>query len=658
MKRFPDRSRGWHCIAVFAVLISSFSPNSSSSASLADEARPHTVGVDDGAIQRAGAGVMHKDVPVPGPEQGSLTSPAQPFTAPHNDFSIDLRQSLASEASAAAFPSQTATDELGAAAQIPGGTVNIRLNAGVRSSVGAGLPLTLALPADAEIGPVIAHVATLPASSAVQLSPFGFAFTVQLNAAELDESQSVQRRAALTQPLELTLTYGAIPLPFGGAVRSRLRLIRASGCRLAVQTEASVSPEHTSCATWEPLPTTNDLAAQRLTATLADAPVTVAPEPSAQDEPSSLYSPPLSGSDAQTATAPSSGAVTSLYLPFVSGTAVGNSDVIYVLASDAYGPTGDYRAAQMNLLDDYTVALFSGAFATAYPIPLPPATAGATPDLALTYNSGSVDAMHNVRNPQGGAAGLGWQLNYGYITKSPNRCTGCPSVVYTLNLNGVNARLVQLSGSSYRLENDPYWQITQDGANWWVVQPDGAILRFGRYLAPDTGVYEGFTDSQSTTYWLARREDANGNLTSYFYDGELGRYTNTSGSQISYTRATHLVRIEYTKRVGQAAQPHARVLFNSELRCNNNLVATECNGAEDFPDAPTDLNYGQTTPTYWSERRLDNIQTQVFDPNTTQWRTVAIYDLAHAFQGQPATSQTLVLTEIVQRLSPSGIAGR
>jgi RHS repeat-associated protein len=579
--------------------------------------------------------------PTPAPEQS-----AQPLdTTP--DASSNPGQWQHEEAFAAEAPSQPWTDAPSVAAQIPGGSDDILLSAGVRSSAGAGLPLALALPADAEIGPVIAHVATLPLPAASRLSPFGFAFTIQLRDAETGGDQDVHTSRIQTQPLELTLDYGAIPLPYGGDVSSRLRIIRASGCRVDILVEASESLERGWCATWEPLPTTNDLATQRLTATLSDAPVTVAPEPSAPDAPSSLYSPPLSEGDIQTVTASSSGAATSLYLPFVAGAGTGAGDVIYVLASDAYGPTGDYRAAQMNLVDDYAVALFSGAFATAYPIALPPATAGATPDLALTYNSGSVDAMHNVRNPQGSTAGLGWQMNYGYIAWSWNRCTGCSPVVYTLNYNGMSARLVQSTGSTFRLENDPYWRITQEGANWLVVQPDGTRLRFGQYLAPETGVYEGATDSNAK--WLARSEDPNGNLTSYFYDGESGRYTNASGSQVSYTRARHLVRIEYTKRVGQAVQPHARVLFNSELRCNNNLVATECNGAEDFPDAPTDLNSGQTTPTYWSERRLDNIQTQLFDPNTAQWRTVAIYDLAHAFQGQPATSQTLVLSEIVQR---------
>ena len=86
-----------------------------------------------------------------------------------------------------------------AAAQIPSGSVDIRLGAGVQTAAGAELPLALALPADAPMTTVMAHVATLPASSAVQLSPFGFAFTAQLNAAELDESQSVQRRASLTR---------------------------------------------------------------------------------------------------------------------------------------------------------------------------------------------------------------------------------------------------------------------------------------------------------------------------------------------------------------------------------------------------------------------------------------------------------------------------
>ena len=59
-----------------------------------------------------------------------------------------------------------------------------------------------------------------------------------------------------------------------------------------------------------------------------------------------------------------------------------------MLATSTSGPGGDYSATPLNAVSDYQTDLFAGTFATSYPLAVPPAAAGAAPDVSLVYNSG------------------------------------------------------------------------------------------------------------------------------------------------------------------------------------------------------------------------------------------------------------------------------
>ncbi|RME50333.1 MAG: carbohydrate-binding protein, partial [Caldilineae bacterium] len=393
-----------------------------------------------------------------------------------------------------------------------------------------------------------------------------------------------------------------------------------------------------------------------------------------------------------------------IYLPLVGGGSGGGTDnggapdsderppapdgVIFVLASSANGSQGDYSFTPLANVSDYQVSLATGAATTGYPIPAPPPKAGPAPAIGLAYNSGQVDGMHTHRNNQPGSVGIGWSLEMGAITRHLKTCgvSQAPGDLcvtgdnYSIVLNGISSRLVKESGNLYRLQDDPHWQVeklTSSNGNhpdaqreyWQVTTPDGVKYRFGGEFVDENGadqnsvfyvtVYDtdpavcgNYAYDLCNKAWrwnLDRIEDPNGNVVNYFYDQETNYYKarNDSRSQFrkEYVRAGHVRRIEYTNRSGSAPAPHARVLFNMELRCTNPTTSTGCDWPSDFPDTPGDLACeasgacSQNRPTFWSQRRLDSVQTQVYDTGLNEWRTVALYDLTQSFPSPPTDSQ-------------------
>ena len=361
-----------------------------------------------------------------------------------------------------------------------------------------------------------------------------------------------------------------------------------------------------------------------------------------------------------------------------------------VLATSASGPDGDYGATPLNVVSDYQTNLFTGGFTTGYDFALPPAAAGAAPSLHLAYNSGAVDAVGPDTNSQPSNVGIGWELDTGSITRAVKPCEAvygstvhglCSSGDnYVLSLNGLASRLVAQGGNRYRLQRDPLWQVEfftstlpahpdLNKRYWQITTPDGTKYRFGGEFEPETGADQnsvfyvplhtiGSTGNhiQPPSAWrwnLDRVEDTNGNVASYFYDLELHHYSDPYGysAKTTYVRAGNLSRIEYTKRAGQATQPHARVLFNMELRCSDPTSTQWCHNYSMFFDAPTDLNCiqicSQTAPAFWSERRLDSLQTQIFDQASGRWHTAGYYDLRHEFPG-PLPNRKLWLAGIQQ----------
>ncbi len=535
------------------------------------------------------------------------------------------------------------------------------------------LPLTLTAAAGAFTETVEARLEVLGSDVAGALSPAGLALQLEFKPASRSNGPAVVPQRALS----LTLDYSQLPLRYGGSFADRLTLHRFVGCgwRTHVPEPPPGLPplpgaeqQVLECAQTDALPVVNDRANRRLIITLA--------EPT-----------PAKGQERQ------AGMEAAEPAPGTATTTGSLSGVIYALTSGPSGPQGSYAATPLANVADYQVGLLTGAAETGYPIPVPPAAAGPAPDVRLVYNSGSVDGMNTSKNNQPGWVGIGWSLQSGAIVRHLKTCNQ-PRYDYqgnlyytkdlcltgdnfTITLNGVTSRLVNAGGNLYRLQNDLYWklELRTDGPSghpdtqkeyWLVTTPDGTKYRFGGETEPETGfpqqsafyvtVYDlnacsGYPQNylcDKVWQWnLDRVEDSNGNVTSYYYERETNYYNGLSDNTLrrKYVKAGHLSRIEYTKRVGQSSQPHARVLFHTELRCTDPTTASGCAWPSAFPDTPNDLtceatgSCTQNAPTFWSQRRLDSVQTQTYDQAGATWKTAAIYDLAQGFPNPPTDAQ-------------------
>ncbi|MCL5997030.1 MAG: carbohydrate-binding protein, partial [Chloroflexi bacterium] len=454
------------------------------------------------------------------------------------------------------------------------------------------------------------------------------------------------------QAVHLGVDYSNVSMKYGGDFVDRLALYEVSGCTFDEQNGTI-----TACQVWKPLQGWNDSVKRQLIIKL-DA---------------STLQRWASGTDATKGTdstlEPSS--VGENAIDAVGGR---TSGPILALAAGAGSPTSDYGAIPAGDIQDFDFGLVNGSAQTSYTIPLPPPAAGDIPDVDLLYDSSSVDGVQGSKHGQPGAIGVGWSMNLGAIvrlfkpspTGSGNLClTNTPGGDYLFSMRGKTARLVQVSGTSYRLRDDPYWKfelststvVTHPDVNkqyWLASAPDGTKYYFGSEVEPETGAdmnsafwvpsYDTATGSScngtlQNRAWqwnLDRIVDPNGNVVSFFYEPEFNYYS-ASGVLKQYVRAGLPRRIEYTKRTGTAVQPHARVLFHSEIRCSNPASATDCDGAS---DTPTDLNCdasscAKTSPTFWTWRRLHAVLTEVFEQVNSRWTTAGLYELSHSFPIPP-----------------------
>ena len=255
-----------------------------------------------------------------------------------------------------------------------------------------------------------------------------------------------------------------------------------------------------------------------------------------------------------------------LFLPLLSESTP--REVYYVVASTTGGPNGDYSATPLSVVSDFQTDLFSGAFETSYPIPVPPSVAGPVPGVALHYNSLNVAGMTTNTNNQAGHAGLGWDIEAGAITLATYRCPTQPTYIcstgqYYITLNGVQSKLVNVSGNLYRLQSDPSWKVERftGGADihpdystkvyWIVTTPDGIRYRFGGEKEDENAGWgrdlnsvatmplknDSFPQQKAYKWYLDRVEDTHGNLIYYFYAHEYNLFREPSDSGLIPTCA-------------------------------------------------------------------------------------------------------------------------
>lgn len=411
--------------------------------------------------------------------------------------------------------------------------------------------------------------------------------------------------------VRVTLDYSGFKNAYGGNFASRLRLVKLPACALTTPKAKGCSPGDRKV-----VAATNDVKSGTLTATVqADGdPVGALLGQRSLDGEASGASTQLARSAPLAATSTSSGTV-------------------YAVASGSSSDAGDYRASSLSPSGAWNVSTGSGAFTYNLPIQLPKPPAGSAPSLSLSYNSQAVDGLTSADNTQASWAGLGWDLNVGYIERryrncsqdgvsnvgdlcwdSPNTAKEPDGAIYVINLNGVNSELVQdnTGTGSYHVQDDPGWRVQHltgghgaDDEYWVISAQDGTRYYFGwgrsERTDPDAN-WDKYTHSvltvpvvgnnsgepcfsqfpepctQAYRWNLDRVVDANEVETSYFYEKQQNHYRSviSTDKARAYDAASYLARIEYgwASQITGAQLP-AEVTLSHVGRCVERMSETD-----------------------------------------------------------------------------------
>ncbi|WP_232108177.1 RHS repeat domain-containing protein [Streptomyces gossypiisoli] len=451
---------------------------------------------------------------------------------------------------------------------------------------------------------------------------------------------------------DIAIDYSGFASAVGGGWASRLRLIRLPSCALD-------TPDKAACRTATPVKSHNEVADRTVSASI--------PLAETSDGPSTQLTRAASAHTAVfavTAAAPGSG--------------------------ESPSGAGDYSATELSESSSWEAGDNSGSFNWSYDFNMPPAAAGPTPELSLSYDSGSVDGRTATTNNQGSAVGEGFSLTESYIERSYGSCDddGHDDVHdrcwkydnAQLVLNGKATRLVKKSGdgSTWRLENDDASTVTRstgadngddNGEYWTVITGDGTKYVFGlnkldgatdqrtnsTWTVPVFGDDSGepgysnggaFGDRAVTQAWrwnLDYVEDTHGNASTYWYAKETNHYKKNKATtaNASYTRGGYLKEIKYGLRKGAlfTDDADAKVTFSHAERC----TASDCSSltkdtAKNWPDVPFDAictdgddDCLATGPSFFSRKRLTGIDTFSWNATTSAHDPVDSWDFTQEY---------------------------
>ncbi|MFF0415165.1 RHS repeat-associated core domain-containing protein [Kitasatospora sp. NPDC004745] len=272
---------------------------------------------------------------------------------------------------------------------------------------------------------------------------------------------------------------------FGGGFAERAQLVTLPACSLT-------TPEVAGCLTRTPVPSHYDAEAKRLVADIDLPAVAAVPTKDQRAESKAAEFAPSAG-------APSAGAEPSASGPMV-------------LAAEGTPSSGlgTYSATSLSPSQAWTAGSSSGAFTYSYPIQAPPSLGGAAPQVALGYDSASVDGRTSSTNSQASWVGDGWDLSSGFVERSYKACdkagiTGSSDQCWgganlTLSLGGHSGELVPddqscVSGDAKSEQSKCTWRLKND---------DGTKIEFlgGADNGTWNGSYLKVTDSSGTVYYL------------------------------------------------------------------------------------------------------------------------------------------------------------
>lgn len=417
---------------------------------------------------------------------------------------------------------------------------------------------------------------------------------VALRSAAKPAIPSAGASATPSGDVSVTVDYADFAGVFGGGYASRLKLIELPACVLT-------QPDKTECRTGTPVEATNDTDKQTLTA------------------------------DAVSLRA-------------------GRATVL-AAAADTKSDKGDYKATSLSPSASWQTNLNTGDFTWSYDMPVPEVPGDLTPDVGLSYNSGTIDGRTGETNNQASWVGDGFDLSPGFIERRYKSCAedgqknadgdkpGDLCWAYDnafVSFNGKGGELVPAGNDEFKLRQDDGTKIKRlrsagrgngdnDGEYWRVTDPGGTRYYFGYHRLPGWKDGKETTDStwtvpvygnnsgepchadsyakswcQQAWRWnLDYVVDPHGNAISYFYGKESNHYGRNLKAEddTPYTRGGFLKRIDYGLKSSSmyGTRPQARVVFGNAERClpkDSVTCAPDTIDKKSFHwyDTPWDLN--------------------------------------------------------------------
>ncbi|GAA1982509.1 LamG-like jellyroll fold domain-containing protein [Catenulispora subtropica] len=453
-----------------------------------------------------------------------------------------------------------------------------------------GTPVALAKAADNSApavessSPSQVKVEAFDQATVAKLHGVGVAFRLtRADAATAQQKSGQAAAAAKPAPVSVKVDYSGFRNAYGGDFATRLQLFAYPSCYLT-------TPSLSTCSVRTPVKAVNDTAAGALTATVA-----------ADGDPAAVAA----------------------QIPSTKTTSASGS--IYVLASTASSPSGNYAASPLNAGERWTTDLNSGAFTYSYPFKAPAVPGAVTPTLSVNYNSQSVDGHTAANNPQASQSGIGWSVGQNYVQRDYESCAIQGVQAHngwsldecwdndnlTLSLNGVTSELIRdTTTSGWRLKNDNGWTVERltgadngdnnpqaPGEYIRITTNDGTKYTFGQnevwngrspesaWLVPvfsipgnsppnspscnAGGTGPDFEYCMMPWRWMLDKvEDPHHSIARYFYGTERNNYKMRNGSGTgTYTRGGFLQEIDYGIP-GVATSAAARVLLYYGSRCN------------------------------------------------------------------------------------------
>ncbi|MDT0345872.1 hypothetical protein [Streptomyces litchfieldiae] len=325
--------------------------------------------------------------------------------------------------------------------------------------------------------------------------------------------------------------------------------------------------------------------------------------------------------------------------------------IVLAAVADEESVESDYTATELSSSSTWDVGLNTGDFTWSYDMPVPDVPGGLTPNVGLSYSSGSIDGQTGGTNNQASWVGDGFDLWPGYIERKYQSCAeegvenadgqkvGDLCWEYDnafVSFNGQAGELVPAGEGEWKFQQDDGTRIrhhtSDDRANgdnnneyWEMTTPDGTRYYFGYHRLPGWTSGKETTDStwtvpvygndsgepchaatvaasSCTQAWRWNLDyvvDARGNAIAYYYDKEensYGRFVDET-DDARYTRGGTLDRIEYGLRQDTvySAQALARVDFTGGTRClpqdGVDCAASSIDANEFYwYDTPWDLN--------------------------------------------------------------------